>query len=85
MFPRTEELLWTLHSRSPVGVLGHIYLPFLARGLSTAGQVHRVAEEAVTRHPLTYDPCHDLSSMDANGDLRKRKNEQNEMKNWVIC
>lgn len=75
-----------LHCVSPVRVLGHVDLPFLTRGLCAAGQVHRVAKQAVARHPLTYDPRHDLSSMDANGDLRKQtETEPNEMEMCVIC
>lgn len=52
-----------------IRVLGHVNPSRHPRSLCATGDVHSVAEEAVSGHPISYHTCHYLSRMDSDCDL----------------
>lgn len=54
---------------SPVGVLRHVYSALLTSRFCATGEIDRVSEKAISRHPLADHPRHHFSSVDPDGDL----------------
>lgn len=64
-------LFWLPYS--PIGLLADVNAPGHSGGLSAAGEIDRVAKEAIARHTIPNDAGDHLARMDANGDLLQKE------------
>lgn len=58
----------------PEGELRDVDPALFTGRFCAAGEVDRVSEEAISRHPLADHPRHHLPGVDPNGDLEGRNN-----------
>lgn len=59
---------------SPVSIFRNIDLSFFSSSFCSACQIDSISKETVPWHPLTYDTCDYLTSMDSYGYLLREKN-----------
>lgn len=55
----------------PVGVLRDVYSALFTSRFCATGEIDRVSEEAISRHPLADHPRHHLPGVDPDGDLER--------------
>lgn len=73
-------------THSPVCILGDIDLSFFSSSFCSACQIDCISKETVTWHPLAYDTCDYLTSMDSYCYLQREKITLEYLKSlWLIC
>lgn len=68
---RITELSWSGYNILRVSFFGNVDSPFFPSSLRPAGDVHRVAEQAVAGHALSNDAGHHFARMYPDGHFLK--------------